>query len=302
MLSYRHAYHAGNHADVLKHIVWQHILQHLNKKDKPYCIIDTHAGASTYNLESDHALKTAEFRHGIAQLWAMTADKSQKVDIPDAVEAYLQIVEQLNPDHQLKTYPGSPWFTMQALRSHDRAWFYELHRNDFGNLQKRIAILANKRVIHGRKVTALNEDGFAGLLAKCPPVEKRGAVLIDPSYEVKADYQAVTDLLKQAHQRFSTGTFACWYPVVERARINKMERELKNSGIRDIQLYELGVNKDQYAHGMTASGMIVINPPWTLTPAMQQTLPWLEDMLNKLSAQENLNLQPHWRYAEITPE
>jgi 23S rRNA (adenine2030-N6)-methyltransferase len=268
MLSYRHAFHAGNYADVLKHIVWQQILQHLNSKGKPYCIVDTHAGAGMYDLQSEQASKTAEYLQGVAKLW------SQAGSLPAPVSDYLALLKELNPG-TLQRYPGSPWFTLDALRDCDRAWLCELHSSEFPLLEQTI----RQSGAHPRKVKAFAADGFETMIAKLPPLERRGAVLIDPSYEVKSDYQTVVDSVAAAHKRFATGTYAIWYPVVDRSKANLIEKGLLRSGIKNIHCYELGIAPDSNAFGMTAAGLYVINPPWKLAEEMQKTLPWLAEVL-----------------------
>lgn len=291
MLSYRHAFHAGNHADVLKHIVWQQVLLHLNRKDKPYCVIDTHAGAGMYRLQSAEAQKTAEYIDGVAKLVVLDPEASE---MPEVVVDYLAAVQAANASETLEQYPGSPWFTTQALRWQDRAWFCELHPKDFPLLTQTLETAE----VHRRKVKALRANGFVELIAKLPPQEKRGAVLIDPSYEVKDDYQRVVEVLKQAHKRFASGSYALWYPVVERRRIQQMERALVDSGIPNIHQFELAVRSDAAnaaaGEGMTASGMIVINPPWTLPAQMQETLPWLAKTL--------AGPQGRWKAEVLVPE
>lgn len=263
MLSYRHAFHAGNFADVLKHLVQVEILRYLQQKDKPFVYIDTHAGAGLYSLRSPEAEKVGEYRHGIAKLlnqnWPQLADYVHSV----------QAVQSLEPDAML--YPGSPMLAQHWLRPQDRALLFELHPSDYRLLQQNMA--------NRRQIQMQNSDGFAGLLSALPPKERRGLILIDPSYEIKTDYQTVVETLIKAHRRFATGTYALWYPVVDRARIDALEQTLIHSGIRDIQLFELGLSADTSARGMTSAGMIVINPPWTLKATMDQVLPPLMQCL-----------------------
>lgn len=288
MLSYRHAFHAGNYADVLKHMVWQQVLLHLNRKDKPYCVIDTHAGAGLYSLTSAEAQKTAEFEQGVGRLW--------QPNPPALVAEYLAALAELNggQGEPLRQYPGSPWFSLQALRPTDRAWFCELHPQDFSLLRQTLS----QGGAHPRRVRALKADGFVELIAKLPPTEKRGAVLIDPSYERKQDYQTVIEVLIKAHKRFATGSYVLWYPVVERRRIKQMARQLVDSGIANIHQYEVGIradaSRDAVGQGMTASGVFAINPPWTLAAQLQDTLPWL--------AQSFAAKQGHWLVEELVPE
>jgi 23S rRNA (adenine2030-N6)-methyltransferase len=264
MLSYRHAFHAGNFADVLKHLVLVHILEHLKKKDKPFCYIDTHAGAGRYALNSEFALKNREFDSGIARLW-------QRNDTPPGIRRYLDQVRQCNQGKELAHYPGSPFIAATLMRKDDKLFLYDLHSTEF----KFLHTLFEK----DRRITTFHADGLAGSLGLLPPKERRGLILLDPSYERSDDYREVVESLKKMHKRFATGVYALWYPVVERQRIRRLERQLQDSGIGNIALFELGIAPDSKGHGMTASGMIVVNPPWTLAAEMQRELPWLADAL-----------------------
>jgi 23S rRNA (adenine2030-N6)-methyltransferase len=270
MLSYRHAFHAGNFADVLKHLVLLESLNYLTQKDKPIWYADTHAGGGGYALNSQQAQKNAEFANGIGRLWGAS-------DAPEAVVRYLQQVNdfnQLNQSTDLHYYPGSPWLAQSVLREHDRLSLFELHAQENQILQQTLALGGRDR-----RVKVFAQDGFQGLIAQLPPKERRGLALMDPSYEIKSDYERVVEVLVQAHKRFATGTFLLWYPVVERQRIHQLEKALCASGMRNISLYELGLSDDTSGRGMTASGMVVINPPWTLAATMQQVLPWLVEQL-----------------------
>jgi 23S rRNA (adenine2030-N6)-methyltransferase len=264
MLSYRHSFHAGNFADVLKHIILIKILEHLKKKDKPFCCIDTHAGPGEYALDEGYALKNREFENGIAKLW-------QRDDLPDSVANYVNFIKKFNNTDELIRYPGSPLIIKQFLRNNDRLFLYELHSTEIE--------LLNLAVTRDRRVKVFHADGLKNVLGLLPPNEHRGMILIDPSYEIKSDYNLVIETLIQMHKRFATGIYALWYPVVERSRNKHLEKAIKNSGIKNVQLFELGIKTDTHEHGMTASGMIVVNPPWTLAADMQQILPWLADVL-----------------------
>ncbi|UUA71356.1 23S rRNA (adenine(2030)-N(6))-methyltransferase RlmJ [Cellvibrio sp. QJXJ] len=266
MLSYRHGYHAGNFADILKHTVLVHMLEYMTQKDKPLRIIDTHAGAGVYKLSGPQAQKNREFDTGIGPLWT----SSEK---PTALARLLELVHTLNERGPLQIYPGSPLIAQTLMRPIDRLFLHELHPSDYQFL--RDAMRSDKRV------KVLDEDGFASLQALLPPLERRALVLIDPSYEIKSDYHQLVKQVINAHKRFAVGSFAIWYPVVNRARIDEMELALKKSGIKNIQLMEFGIAPDSLEHGMTSSGMIVINPPWTLWGAMEETLPWLVDNLSE---------------------
>ena len=265
MLSYRHGFHAGNFADVLKHTVLIHMLEYMTQKDKPLRIIDTHAGAGVYKLNGPQAQKNREFDNGIGHLWS-------NAQTPTAITRLLELVRTVNDGKQLQLYPGSPLIAQTLMRPIDRLFLHELHPADFQFL--RDCMRDDKRI----KVE--HEDGFAGLQALLPPPDRRALVLLDPSYEVKSDYQLLIKQVQQAHKRFATGTYAIWYPVVLRQRVDEMELALKKSGIKNIQLMEFGLRADNPEYGMTASGMIVINPPWTLWGAMEETLPWLADNLS----------------------
>jgi 23S rRNA (adenine2030-N6)-methyltransferase len=260
MLSYRHSYHAGNYADVLKHSVLIHILEYLKKKDKPYCYVDTHAGAGMYSLRSEQAVKTNEYQQGIGALW-------QQDDLPPTIAEYRELIQSFNEAGQLAFYPGSPLIAMELMRKQDRLFLYELHNTEINVLQEAI-----KR---DQRVTVLHKDGFKDCLRLMPPQQRRGLVLIDPSYEIKTDYQQVVDMLIQLYKRFATGTYALWYPVVERQRINELEENIAASQLSNVQLFELAQTADSDQYGMNASGMIIVNPPWTLTAEMEQVLPYL---------------------------
>jgi len=264
MLSYRHSFHAGNFADVLKHIILIKILEHLKKKDKPFCCIDTHAGPGEYALDEGYALKNREFENGIGKLW-------QRDDLPDSLANYVNFIKKFNNTDELIRYPGSPLIIKQFLRNKDRLFLYELHSTEIE--------LLNISVTRDRRIKVFHADGLKNVLGLLPPNEHRGMILIDPSYEIKSDYNLVIETLIQMHKRFATGIYALWYPVVERSRNKQLEKAIKTSGIKNVQLFELGIKTDTHEHGMTASGMIVVNPPWTLAADMQQILPWLADVL-----------------------
>jgi len=264
MLSYRHAFHAGNFADVLKHLILIQVINYLKQKDKPFCCIDTHAGAGMYTLNSDYALKNREFDTGIAKLW-------QRTDLPQAVADYVALIKQFNPIDRLNHYPGSPLIAQQLLRANDRLFCYELHSTEIKILTATLKKDRHIKVFHA--------DGLKNSLGLLPPTERRGLVLIDPSYELKTDYQEVIETLIAMYKRFANGTFALWYPVINRRRNNELEQKLKTSGIKNVHLFELGIQADSPEPGMTASGMIVINPPWTLKSEMEHALPWLAETL-----------------------
>lgn len=266
MLSYRHAYHAGNHADVLKHLILLQIAQYLGEKAAPFWIIDTHAGAGRYALDSAHASKLAEWRDGVGRLWNATS-------LPPAAVDYLDFVKMLNPDGQLRHYPGSPWLARQLLRESDRLRLYEMHSSDGKLLQECFRGA-------GRQVAITEGDGFAGLKAILPPPPRRALVLIDPSYETKADYANVIKALQEAMKRFPTGTYALWYPLLLKPESRQLPDRLKRLGVPNWLNATLEVKAPpRDGFGMYGSGMFVINPPWTLEKTLHETLPALATLL-----------------------
>ncbi|UTF59528.1 23S rRNA (adenine(2030)-N(6))-methyltransferase RlmJ [Gilvimarinus sp. DA14] len=263
MLSYRHSFHAGNHADILKHCVYLNCLGYLQRKDTGLRVIDTHSGAGAYALTSEKE-KNAEYLAAIARLYDISG-------APPVVDYYLNAIRAFNRN-ALKYYPGSPQLAANLLRPQDEAYFFELHSSDYR--------LLNTRFRQSKRIHSSNTDGFAGLKRLLPSPTRRALVLIDPSYEIKSDYRLVVDALVQAHKRMATGCFLLWYPVVDRGTINSLEKQLCGSEMSNIQLFELGISPDNHGHGMTASGMIAVNAPWTLREQMQTALPWLAGQLS----------------------
>lgn len=263
MLSYRHAFHAGNHADVLKHLVLVQLTRYLGQKDKPFWYVDTHAGAGLYTLDSGYAAKLAEYKDGIARLWGRN-------DLPAPLAEYLAIVRQLNPDRKLRIYPGSPYFALKTMREQDRLRLFELHSRDARLLQENFEEYTGKRMI----VEA--SDGFVGIKALLPTPSRRALVLIDPSYEDKQDYERVFHSLKESLARFPGGTYALWYPQLTRLDAHELPQRLRRLPAKNWLHVALRVNtpsKDGF--GMHGSGMFVINPPWTLHATLQEVMPYL---------------------------
>lgn len=264
MLSYRHAFHAGNHADVLKHFVLAELLAYYSRKDKPWTYIDTHAGAGCYALGDEIAGKTGEFAGGIARLW-------DRPGPPPPLAAYMDIVRQFNPGGRLLFYPGSPALAMACARERDSLHLFELHPADLRALQQTFA-----SETRGVRVQVRGSDGLAALRGLLPPPARRAVVLIDPSYEVKSDYRHVAEALAEAMRRFPTGCYALWYPLLARAESRRLPRRLAGLGAEnwlDLRLRIRHPPKDGF--GMYGSGLFIINPPWTLPERLQSTLPWL---------------------------
>ena len=266
MFSYRHAFHAGNHADVLKHAVLIHMLDYLNRKDTPYWVVDTHAGAGLYALDSDWAAKNAEFADGIGRLW-------QRDDLPPLLADYVARIRQYNPDGRLRHYPGSPWLTLDALRERDRLRLFEMHPTESDVLVANLERLGKTAL---RQTTIYAADGFEGMKALLPPPPRRGLVLIDPSYEDKQDYKRALNAVKEGLKRFATGTYAVWYPLVQRREVGDLARHLENLPVKSWVHASLAVRKPAAdGFGLHGSAMFVANPPWTLHAALQEALPFL---------------------------
>ena len=261
MLSYRHAFHAGNFADVLKHFVLVEVLRYYSLKDKPWWYIDTHAGAGCYALDSRQALQTGEHASGISRLWA-------REDWPAAMQPYRAALTQFNPPGHLAFYPGSAALAMTQARAQDRLRLFELHPADSVALARTFESETECAVVRA-------EDGFAGLRSLLPPAPRRAVVLIDPSYEVKSDYRRVVSVLEDALRRFPLGTYMVWYPMLARAEARALPRNLGSLGSDswlDVRLWVRDPRTE--ATGMFGSGLYIINPPWRLPEVLDATLPW----------------------------
>jgi 23S rRNA (adenine2030-N6)-methyltransferase len=266
MLSYRHAFHAGSHADVLKHLVLMLCLQHMNSKDKPYTVVDTHAGAGLYLLDTEQARRTGESINGIGKLW-------QRNDWPAPLAGLMALIKQANQTGQLLRYPGSPWLIDHLARPIDRLRFCELHSTDF-------ALLRRQYKDAGRRVAVYQDDGFEVLKASLPPPSRRALVLIAPTYEIKSDYMKVVAAIKDSLKRFATGTLLVWHPLIPQLEANQLPEKLKKAGAAHWLHATLSVNAPStQGRGMHGSGMFVVNPPWTLAATLNDTLPYLADIL-----------------------
>ncbi|MCX8087376.1 MAG: 23S rRNA (adenine(2030)-N(6))-methyltransferase RlmJ [Rhodocyclaceae bacterium] len=280
MLSYRHVFHAGNHADVLKHSVLLAVLDYLNQKDKPYWVIDTHAGAGGYVLAAGRAKTHAEWREGIGRLLGRT-------DLPPLVARYVEAVRTDNPAGRLERYPGSPLLALRLLRPKDRLRLFELHPADVKLLAQNIAAATPAAQ---RQVRIAQEDGFKGMLALLPPPARRGLVLIDPPYEEKRDYAAVVSALKEGLERFATGCFMIWYPLLQRNESLTLAGRLKKIAPKWLHATLSVKPPSPDGLGMHGSGVFLVNPPWTLEAALQESLPWLAEAL-KVGASQTAGWQ-----------
>ncbi|MEZ5478010.1 MAG: 23S rRNA (adenine(2030)-N(6))-methyltransferase RlmJ [Thiolinea sp.] len=266
MLSYRHAFHAGNHADVLKHAVLSEVLSSFRRKDKPFIYLDTHAGGGRYDLQGAWAQKTAEAKQGIARLW------QQKNAWPELAD-YFSCLQQHNPSGQLRHYPGSPEIARQLLRPQDRLQLLELHGNEFERLQQQVG--------RDKRVQLQQRDGFSGLPSLLPPTPRRGLVLIDPSYEQDSDYQQVVKSVEQGFRRWATGTYLIWYPLLGRHAQGSatLLRQLARGPYPDLLRVELQVEAAHPETGLYGSGLVLINTPWQLDEYLRKLLPRLSQAL-----------------------
>ncbi len=265
MLSYRHAFHAGNHADVLKHFVLFLVMDYFNQKDKPYWYIDTHAGAGEYDLRCDYAQKTQEHQNGFTLL-------KQCTDLPSCLSHFILFIENLSAQRQ-NYYPGSPKIAAGLIRQTDSLRLFELHPTDSQLL------IAHFRGL-GRKAQVRVEDGFQGLIRILPPPPRRAVVLIDPPYEEKQDYERLIYTLKEALKRFATGCFLAWYPCLTRIESKKLPERLQKiqpDNYLDVRLFVEEESADGF--GMFGSGMFVVNPPYPLQQQLQESLPVLVKIL-----------------------
>jgi 23S rRNA (adenine2030-N6)-methyltransferase len=283
MLAYRHAFHAGNHADVLKHLLLAQVLLHMTAKDKPLTFIDTHAGAGGYSLESRYAQKNAEAATGIERLW-------ERSDLPPALAHYVALVREFNGGGALEQYPGSPAIAHLLLRPNDPLHAYELHPTDEKILR---AYLATRR--HSKVVQA---DGFAALANELPPPSRRGVVLIDPPYEIKTDYARTLAAVREALARFAQAVVLVWVPQVALVDARELPRRLGNAAAAAPKGWlhaRLSVTPaGAKGLGLTGSSMVVINPPHGLAETLHEVLPYLLKTLGQFDGATQL-LEAHLR-------
>jgi 23S rRNA (adenine2030-N6)-methyltransferase len=316
MFSYRHAFHAGNHADVLKHATLVAILNHMLEKDAALMVVDTHAGAGLYRLDGDYAETSGESLEGYKKLVqsqistkttpkkevvagvstasaaaknvAKTAKTATPVALAPLLQNYLAVVAEFNKTGSHRVYPGSPFIIQQLLREHDKLKLFELHPTDSRTLSDNIAQLNA-----GRKIAVLSQDGFEGVKKFLPPPARRALVLCDPSYEMKDDYARVLAMVQDAMVRFATGTYAVWYPIIPRPEAHDLPKRLKTLATKlgkswlhatlTVKSSKLTTDAEgeTVRPGLPASGMFIINPPYTLKPALALALPQMVAMLGQ---------------------
>lgn len=263
MLSYQHEYHAGNHGDVLKHAVMVLALRALQRKPGAIRVLDAHAGAGSYDLKSREARRHAEHAQGILRLMAVPAPPAEALE-------YVQLVRRLNTGTAIRRYPGSPRLARELLRPDDQLTLLELHPRSLGAL---------RREFRGdRQVHVHERDCFEGLPALVPPPERRGLVLIDPSYEVKEEFARVVALLQACYRRWPTGVYLLWYPLLRERQAERLISRVAASGLRKIYRAELAVQAPDF-NGLRGSGLLIVNPPWGLEEQLTRLMPWLAKVL-----------------------
>ena len=282
-MNYRHGFHAGNFADILKHVMLMRILTHLNGKDKPYRIIDTHAGAGRYDLGSDEALRTHEWRDGVARL-----DQSLLAPaVEELLAPWRKAVAAARALYGADAYPGSPWLCRQAMRADDRLIAAELHENTYRKLVQAIG--------SDSRCKALAIDGWVALGANVPPKERRGLVLIDPPFEEKDEFATLADAFVAAWRKWPTGTYALWYPIKDRRAVDRLIEVIDEAGIGRLLRLEIDVDRPEAAGGLGATGLLVVNPPWLLAQEAEILLPALCERLAQ-------GPRPRYRCEAIRPD
>ncbi len=285
-MNYRHRFHAGGHADCLKHAVLAAVLDRLKTKPTPFCIVDTHAGPGRYDLLSEAAQKTGEYKGGIARLLAAA-------NPPPLLASYLGAVRALNrmPEagamHKLRWYPGSPFLARLLMRPKDHLVLIELHPED--------AVLLKREFAGSPRIAVHHEDGYLGLKAFLPPVKRRGVVLVDPPFERADEFTKLASGLKRGHRRWPQGIYIAWYPIKDKAPIATLHKALIGSGVRKIFLAELRVRSSTDPNRLQGSGLIVINPPYRLDEELMAPLGWLAKTLGE---DETSSATCHWLVAE----
>lgn len=278
-MNYRHAFHAGNHADVLKHVVLLAVLDALKRKDTPFFVLDTHAGRGRYLLAANESRKTAEADGGIARLFDQPA-------LPEVVERYLRAVQADNPVGALLAYPGSPLLAAQAMRAQDRLAACELQPEEAAELKALFA--------HDPRVAVHARDGYAAIRALLPPKDgstkiARGLVLIDPPYEAQdAEYPQIIASVREGLQRWPNATWAVWYPIKQRRSLLPFFRKAAALPAKSALVAELQVRPDDSPLRLNGSGMLLLNPPWQLDQAIAPALPALQQALGETGASTRL--------------
>jgi 23S rRNA (adenine2030-N6)-methyltransferase len=266
-VNYRHAYHAGNFADVVKHAVLARLIEYLKLKEKAFRVIDTHAGIGLYDLSSQEAQKTGEWKGGIGKLIGAELEPQAAV----LLAPYLEAVRAVGGEGALRSYPGSPLIARHLLRKQDRLSAIELHPKDAALLKTRFEGDYQARVIE--------LDGWLALGAHLPPKEKRGLVLVDPPFEEEGEFGRLVKGLARAHQRWPGGIYALWYPIKDRVAVSRFRRDLAESGIAKILDIAFEIRPPSSVASLDGSGLVVVNPPFTLEKELETLLPALLRLL-----------------------
>jgi 23S rRNA (adenine2030-N6)-methyltransferase len=276
-MNYQHAFHAGNFADVHKHIVLTRVLDHLRQKPAAFRVVDTHAGAGRYELFGPQAARSGEWRDGIGRLFAMPRSGAAGTDAAQTLIApYLDIVAALNPGGPLRLYPGSPMIVKALLRRQDRLIACELEPSAAASLE---AVLRGDA-----RAKALAMDGWMALFANIPPKERRGLVVIDPPYEESIDFARLSETLAQAHRKWANGVYLLWYPIKARAAPDALARRLRRLAVPKILRCELTIAPPRADGALAGSGLIIVNPPFPLQRELQVVLPVLTRLLAPMGA------------------
>lgn len=263
-MNYRHGFHAGNHADVLKHVALMTLINYLQTKDKPLFILDTHAGPGRYDLASPEAQKSGEYRHGIGRILGAA-------DVPEAMKPYLDAIHVENQGGGITAYPGSPLLLARKLRPQDRLIACDLHPKEAETLAETLYPFTGARVRAG--------DGYAAAKALLPPPERRGLVLIDPPFEKTTEFADLAKALREAWKRFPVGVYLVWYPLKDRAAANALQADVVAAGMKDATTYELYVRDPAASPGMAGSGVLAINASFALDGVMRAAGPYLAKQL-----------------------
>ena len=264
MLSYRHGYHAGNAADVLKHFILLYVLDYVKKKDKNFIFIDSHAGAGKYSISDPYMQKNKEYLKGIEKIFKINSN-----DI--FLKNYLDLIKLINSNSDLKIYPGSCYLAAKNLRINDKLHFLELHPSEFLNLKKNFE--------NDSRVIIENKDSYERLNKLLPPKEKRAVVLIDPSYELKDEYEKVTNMLSDCYKKFPLGVYIVWYPVLNNKKSESFILNILKENYKNLSHIE--IITDSSNDGIQGSGLFIINCPWSIEKDIKKSLETIFDCLKK---------------------
>ena len=264
MLSYRHGYHAGNAADVLKHFILIYVLDYIKKKDKGFIFIDSHAGAGKYLISDPYMQKNKEYLQGIEKILQLKNDNI-------FLEKYLDLIKSINFNSDLKIYPGSCFLAARSLRPNDNLYFFELHPKEFLNLKKNFE--------NDSRVIIENRDSYQRLNKLLPPKEKRAVILIDPSYELKDEYEKVLKMLSDCYKKFPLGVYIIWYPVLKSKKSEKFIFNVLKKKYKNLSHVEMIT--DNSNNGMQGSGLFILNCPWSIENDIKKSLETIFDCLKK---------------------